>query len=117
MPAWLTQIISGVLPFILGYASSKLWSLFEKLIAKFEEIPATWKPLAVAVVAWIVVHIAAWLQIALPNDITVWTPDTVNTLLTAFAATIMHMASSKQSAAAPPAAPAANLSAAKPAGK
>ncbi|HXE60107.1 MAG TPA: hypothetical protein VN607_05350 [Gemmatimonadaceae bacterium] len=112
MPSWLTQIIQGVLPFLLAWLSSKGWALLEKGITAFENISPTWKPLAVAVVAWAVVHLAALLQTALPGDITTWTPDTVNTLLTAVVAAIMHMATSKQSAAAPPAAPAANLAAA-----
>src|SRR6185437_15456385 len=113
MPSWLTQIIQGVLPFLLAWLSSKGWALLEKGVTAFENISPTWKPLAVAVVAWIVVHLAALLQTALPGDITTWTPDTVNTLLTAVVAAIMHMATSKQSAAAPPpAAPVANIAAA-----
>lgn len=111
MPTWLTQIINGVLPFLLAWVSSKGWALLEKGIIAFQKIPATWKPLAVAVVAWIVVHLAALLQTTLPGDITTWTPDTVNTLLTAVVAAIMHMATSKASASAPaaPAAPVANI--------
>jgi hypothetical protein len=88
----LTQLLGLLVPFVVGLVSKYGWDLLERLVALLERIPATWKPLAVAVVAWIVGLVANALQVQLPGDLHVWTPDTVHSLVAAIFAVIVHLA-------------------------
>lgn len=107
----LTQLLSLLVPFVVALISKYGWDLLEKLLVVFERMPSVWKPLAVAVVAWAIGLAANALQVQLPGDLHVWTPDTVHTLVAALIAAVLHLATKKGGGSAGAGAPGARVSA------
>lgn len=99
-----TQILSLIVPFVVGLIASHVWNLVEKLPLKLDAIPSILKPPAVAIVTWLIGLLANLLQVQLPSDLHVWTQDTVSTLLAAGFAFLIHEIGKRTAAA--PAAPA-----------
>lgn len=90
---------------VVGVLAKFGWDGIEKLIAIVKDpnaIPAIVKPFLVVVLSFAIGQLAAALHITLPGDVTLWTPDTVHTLMAAIFAVIVHLAQ-KRTGAAPPA--------------
>ena len=104
MPTWLPEVLILLTVPVVGLLAKYGWDGIEWLIAFVsdpQKIPAMLKPFLVVVVSFGVGQLAAWLNITLPGDITVWTPDTVHTLMAAIFAVIVHLAQKKAAPAAP----------------
>ena len=93
-PWWVKILVLLAVP-IVGLLSKFGWDGVEKVIAIVKDpnkINPMLKPFLVLVVAFVIGQLAGFLNITLPGDITVWTPDTVYTLASGAFAILIHLA-------------------------